>query len=267
MVPLRKRISWGLFSSITPTSQAFSQQIYGGLSLTLTILVHRTTWKADWWFSMLCDRQGYCSSRPFGDVPKVYVKSIGQCWPRGIKSESFIVWMSCLHCSEGSGKSTWWRSQLAFIVAAKDELLSTQKELTVERPLGGCGNSIQQNLPCPEEAMSTYSSSLQAGTFLDLVPPAHDTYSKLGEEKKGWVGLKRCLSTLLPPWSFYSAARLSWGRRDGPRVHQFRAHYGGAAQLVTGLKRCNYDMSAHQIFVSWGICEVTDLPGSGGSRL
>lgn len=47
--------------------------------------------------------------------------------------------------------------------------------------------------------MSTYSSSLQAGTLLDSCPPFSCSRHKLGEEEKGQVGPERCWSILLPP--------------------------------------------------------------------
>lgn len=47
MARLRKGASRGSLSSVITTSPFFNQQIYGGMTLTLAILVQRRPWKAD----------------------------------------------------------------------------------------------------------------------------------------------------------------------------------------------------------------------------
>lgn len=122
-------------------------------------------------------------------------------------------------------KGTRCRNQVTFTVASKDGILSTGRELALEsrtphpnpRPLPGA-----QEQHRAEFTRSRGSDvNLRQQSLSRNFPGALSSFPD--EEEKGQVGLKRCWSVLLPSWGFYCVTRLGQGRRDGLRVHHFRA--------------------------------------------
>lgn len=198
------------------------------------------------------------AGQSLGEALRAHAKLSQQCWPRVIKSEPFLVWISFVwrgHLiqkpSDLHSGNQGWNSVHTVGTGLGEPPLGAQEWHTAElsRSRGGDANlgqqSLSRNFPGP------------------VVLPGW------GEEGPG--GSKEML---VRPSSYPGASTLWQGLARGEET----ARECTSSELLEGrttmteLKLPSSNTSAHQISVSWGSCEVTDLPGfppagRSGSRM